>query len=72
MTDLRCPSKKHGELVEPSIVEIKCNSRFCGAQDGAVVLHRFDAGTGDLIDTRIFKEPRKESPHGHSIAVRAS
>lgn len=58
--DLRCASKKHGELDE-SHVEIKCDSRFCGAGRGVVVIHRFDAHTGELRETLRFKDPiRKE------------
>ena len=73
--ELRCPSKKHGELLEPSIIEVKCGSRFCGAQDGAVVLHQFDAITGELIKTTIFKDPQKgmkDASHHHSTAVRSA
>jgi hypothetical protein len=75
MADLRCPSKKHAELVEPSIVEVKCNSKFCGAEDGAVVLHKFDATNGELISTRIFKDPQKgtrDVSHNHGAAVRSA
>lgn len=73
--DIRCPSKKHGELVEPLILEIKCNSRFCGAVDGAVVLHQFDASSGELVKTRIFKDPQKgpqDASHHHGSAVRSA
>ena len=72
--EIRCPSKKHGELVAPSVIEVKCNSRFCGAEDGAVVLHQFDAITGELIKTSIFKDPQKgtnDASHHHRAAVRA-
>jgi len=52
--DMRCGSKKHGVIVCPGLLEIKCDSRFCGAGSGVVVLHRFDATTGELVDTRRF------------------
>ena len=58
MAELRCPSKKHAELAD-GLIEVKCNSRFCGARDGVVVLHRFDALTGDLVVTNQFKDPKK-------------
>lgn len=70
--DLRCPTKKHGELDGP-FVEIKCSSRFCGAAAGVVVIHRFDVSTAELVETLKFKDPaRKEShvSHGHPAAVR--
>jgi hypothetical protein len=54
--DLRCPNKKHGEVTDSSI-EIKCSSRFCGAERGVVVIHRFNAQTGELVETLRFKDP---------------
>lgn len=63
--DLRCESKKHAEILEDpapqGILEVKCDSRFCDAGPGRVVLHRFDLETGTMVDTRRFKTPmRKE------------
>ena len=72
--ELRCPSKKHGEIVD-SLVETKCSSRFCGAAAGVVVIHRFDATTGELVDTRRFKDPtRKEKAYAsrNGTAVRSA
>lgn len=60
--DLRCPSKKHGEI-DDSYVEIKCSSRFCGAGPGVVVIHRFDATTGELRETLQFKDPTRKRRH---------
>lgn len=71
--ELRCPSKKHAELAE-GLIEVKCNSRFCGAQDGAVVLHQFDASSGELLSTSVFKDPMKgdtDVHHHHGAAVRS-
>lgn len=77
MTQLRCAAKLHGELVidgERKLIEVKCSSRFCGHAPGTVVLHRFDAVTGELAETRQFKDPnRKEQAHAaheHAAAVR--
>lgn len=72
--DLRCPAKKHAEL-EDSILEVKCGSRFCGAGPGVVVVHRFDAITGELVETRQFKDPiRKGRANGsrNGSAVRSA
>jgi hypothetical protein len=71
--ELRCPAKKHGELAE-DLIEVKCDSRFCGAAAGVVVIHRFDAHTGELVDTRQFKNPRKERAHAsrNGTAVRTA
>jgi hypothetical protein len=60
--DLRCEGgKKFGELLEPHTVEFKCRSPRCGHQPGVVVLHRFDAVTGVLLETTSYREPRKET-----------
>lgn len=56
MKELRCPNKKHAELDDDKI-EVKCNSRFCGAEPGVVVLHVFDSSTGELVATSRFKDP---------------
>ena len=59
MSELRCESKLHGILVAPNVIEISCNSRFCGADRDTVVLHKFDARTGDMIETKLYKKPRR-------------
>lgn len=55
--DLRCESKKFGELTEDGQLEVKCPSKFCGAAPGIVVLHRFDALTGELLGSKRFRDP---------------
>jgi hypothetical protein len=57
---LRC-HKLHGLIRDGEVLEVKCNSRFCGAEPGVVVLHHFDLVTGDLVKTLRFKEPRTTS-----------
>uniref|UniRef100_A0AAU6R661 Uncharacterized protein n=1 Tax=Micrococcus phage Kurnik TaxID=3092208 RepID=A0AAU6R661_9CAUD len=56
--ELRCAAKKHGELIIPGsgILEVSCNSTFCGKRSGVVILHRFDLATGELVDTNRYKE----------------
>ena len=58
--DLRCESKKHGVLIDSNTLEIKCDSRFCGAKRGVVVLHWFDVQTGAMIKTMQYKNPIKK------------
>lgn len=60
MIELRCPSKKHGVLDLGDAIEIKCDSRFCGAHRGVVVLHRFNKHNGELLETLRFQDPGKE------------
>ena len=72
--DLRCSTKLHAVLLDGGLVEVKCGSRYCGAVQGIVVLHRFSTTTGELVDTLRFKDPaQKGKAHGtdnHSAAVR--
>lgn len=55
--ELRCDNRLHGVLTDDGQVEISCPSSFCGHKDGAVVIHTFDAITGDWIGTHIYKDP---------------
>lgn len=56
--ELRCPSRLHGVVIADDHYEVKCHSKHCGAGDGTTVLHYFSLTTGELIDTRLFKEPK--------------
>lgn len=73
--DVRCGAKLHARLISSTTVEIKCDSRFCGAGKGIVVLHTFDLHTGDMIGTRRFKAPpivqkgRNLNGHAHHGAA---
>ena len=62
MRELRCDSKKHGVMITEGsgLLEIKCDSRFCGAKPGIVVLHRFDLATGDVVETQRYREIRSK------------
>lgn len=72
LVDLSCDFKKHGVLVRPGVLEVKCSSRFCGARPGAVVLHRFDTTTGQLLETVRYKTPKglTDGTHDHPAALR--
>lgn len=58
MDDLRCPSRLHGKAVDELTLEVKCDSRRCGAGQGAVVLHYFSLTTGELLDTKKYTDPQ--------------
>lgn len=64
MSEVRCPSKLHAIVTDSGLVEISCNSRFCGAGAGVTILHRFDPTSGDLVETLSFKDPRKDRDYG--------
>ena len=64
--DLRCPAKKHGIIVREGVVEVKCDSRFCGAEQGVTILHRFDVHSGALVETVKFKDPGRKGRNNAS------
>lgn len=75
--DLRCQQKKYAELnVLEGIIEIKCASRFCTGGNAVVVIHRWNAATGEVLKDLRFKNPnrhRKAKEHGshsNSAAIR--
>ena len=55
--DLRCHHKLHGRVLDNGLIEVACDSRMCGKRAGIVVLHRFDAVTGEVVETLKFKAP---------------
>ena len=60
--ELRCAgNKKFGELIipGPGVLEVFCDSRFCGKRAGVSVRHRFDLLTGAVTETRKFQNPIK-------------
>lgn len=57
MHELRCGNKKFGELTDEGAIEVKCQSKFCGAAPGIIVLHRFSPMTGELLKTSRFRDP---------------
>jgi len=62
MIELRCRSKKFGELIRPSLdegtIEFSCPSRWCGKRSDVTVLHAFSTATGKLLTTRQFRSPK--------------
>lgn len=58
--DLRCDHRLHG-ILKDGLLEIKCRDRYCGATEGFVVFHYFDPNTGQMKETRRFKDPAKRS-----------
>jgi hypothetical protein len=53
--ELRCRHKLHG-VVNDGLLEFKCGSSFCGAGSGVVVIHQFDPITGQLVNTKRYKD----------------
>lgn len=55
--ELRCDKRLHGVLTVDGVIEISCRSALCGHVEGAVVIHRFDAESGELLGTSLYKDP---------------
>lgn len=74
--DLRCGSNKLHAVIDDDIVEVRCQSRWCGHKSGVVVIHRFNKNTGELVQTLRFSDPsRKEQVNGNSgqgVSVRTA
>lgn len=66
--DVRCGSKLHGRLIEGGLFEVACGSAFCGKGPGVVVIHRFNIQTGELVETRKFKDTPKISKRNRRVA----
>jgi hypothetical protein len=54
--ELRCRSRKHGEL-GPGWIEFRCASVFCGSKPGVVVIHRFYFDRPGEPETSKYKDP---------------
>jgi hypothetical protein len=63
MLDLRCPNVLQAIVLDDAILEIKCRNRRCGARAGVVILHRFSLITGEMIETKAYRDPRREVNH---------
>ena len=44
-------------MTPDGLLEVSCDSRFCGKRPGVVVLHRFKPETWELVETLTFKAP---------------
>jgi len=75
--ELRCGKRLHGVLTDDGYLEVSCRSALCGHRDGVVVIHVFDVETGELINTKRYKDAamiRKEQGDalGQRTAVRST
>lgn len=62
--NLHCGNKLHGVVLDNGLIEISCSSKFCGKESGVVVLHRFNAENGELVETLKFKAPPDQYKKG--------
>lgn len=58
--ELRCGAKLHGTVEGgQGVLEVRCDSRWCGYQPGVVVMHKFDLSSGELTETTLYKAPKR-------------
>lgn len=55
--DLRCPNGILFGKLGDGVLEVKCRSSRCGASAGKVILHQFSSSTGELLDTKVYRDP---------------
>lgn len=60
---LRCQSKLQGIIKELAngtrVLEVRCKDKWCAERGaGLVVLHYFNVDTGELVDTKKFRDPK--------------
>lgn len=67
--ELRCGKRLHGILSDDGVLEIACRSALCGHTDGVVVIHKFDATTGEFLGTNRYKDPKMINGKEHGDAV---
>lgn len=60
MIELRCPNGIKFAELRDGLIEVKCRSRMCGHWVGAVVIHIFNAKTGELVDTKQYRQPVRQ------------
>ena len=60
---LRCRSKLQGILKQradgSTVLEVRCKDKWCAERGaGIVVLHYFNVETGELVETKKYRDPR--------------
>jgi len=62
-TQLRCDGNLYGVISDDhQTIEVKCKRRACGHAPGVIILHTISLATGQVVNTKRFREPqiRKE------------
>jgi len=57
--ELRCNSRILHGIVVNGTVEFSCKSKRCGKEPGVVVIHSFNTKTGELVSTKLYREPEE-------------
>lgn len=62
--ELRCDQGKLFGILVEDVLEVRCQSRFCGHEPGLVVIHRFSLQTGEMLGTRRYRNPPPSDQKG--------
>lgn len=54
--ELRCSGTIHG-IMRGGLLEVKCRSIKCSRGRPVNVFHYFDPDTGELVETKVYKNP---------------
>lgn len=65
--ELRCGKRLHGILSEDGVLEVACRSALCGHRDGIVVIHKFDAHTGEFLGTKKYRDTPTVKEQGDAL-----
>lgn len=57
MQDLRCSGRQLLAKLGEGFIEFSCKNVRCGKEPGVVVIHRFLLPSGELVNTRLYKDP---------------
>jgi len=58
--ELRCSGHKLFGVLVDNVIEFRCQSKGCKIP-GTVVIHKFSAETGKLLETQVFRDPQRGS-----------
>lgn len=55
---LRCEGNLYGVISDDhQTIEVKCKRRSCGHAPGVIVLHTISLASGQVVETKRFREP---------------
>lgn len=57
--DFRCPGTLHG-ILRDGLIERKCSHIACTQGRPVTVFHYWDPNTGELVDTKVYKDPGRK------------
>jgi hypothetical protein len=69
--ELRCSSHLHAVLTDDGLIEVKCRWKPCCDEPGVVVFHYFHPVTGDLVNTKQYRDPNSIIPTKTHLAKEA-